>query len=520
MYLWLIPTSCFYDRFTGEARSIGGLASLRSLVELDLSNNAIQELKYIGTALGPLVKHLSLKNNRIENLEQLQHLNGLHSLAILELEGNTIVKKDGYRKCIVSTLPWLQELDGEPLRPSAAAATATAAESSIHQDQTSRVGEGEEEKLSVLNSQRNAEGALPCLSSTESNHGDGDGRLCMQPGHLPMRTEPPTDSVATSEEVANEILSEAISLAVDSTAYSVTSTGLPGPCSTDDDYLLGSQGQRRENSVERILKSPLYSVAGKEKCIPILPNPWRGASSHHHHPFFQESVDEMLAPTSTISSPSDVRVNDLAAAVAVATTTAGLFKNTPNGMIHPQQLRPRPPLKLYPPWLPLQPPQNSVVTPTDSLQPFPGTTLPACPPSCGMKSKVISPLERSRQMSVCSSRTQSSSQDNVNTTAACDDEKDIKISSLMKEVDLLSAENKALRKSISSQHEALVVRCRGSSHHHRPGDIPPLSGNVNNGSLVCDAEDDPYVQLLNCWRREVLQLLTEKEVHQVLIVGH
>ncbi len=521
MYLWLIPTSCFYDRFTGEARSIGGLASLRSLVVLDLSNNAIEELKYIGTALGPFgVKHLSLKNNRIENLEQLQHLNGQQSLAILELEGNAVVKKDGYREFLVNTLPWLQKLDGEPLRYSAAVETAV--ESSIHRDQTSRVGEGkeDEEKLSVLNnSQHNTEGAPTCLSSTASNHGDGDGRSCMQPGLLPMSNEPPTDSVTTSEQVANHILSEAISLAVDSAAHSVMSTGLPGPCSNYDDYLLGSQGKRRENSMERKRKNPIYSVVGKEKCIPVLPNPRREeASGHRHDPFFHEPVDEVLAPISTISSPSDVCINDVATAAAT-NTPAGLLKNTPNGMVHSQQQHQRPPLKFCPPWLPLQPPQNSMGAPTDSLQPFPGTTLPARPPSGGMKSKVISPLERSRQMSLCSSRSQSFSQDNVNRTA-CDDEKDMKISSLMKEVDLLSAENKALRNSISSHHEALVVRCLGSSRHHRPEDIPPLSENVNNGSLVCDAEDNSYVKLLNCWRREVLQLLAEKELHQVLSVGH
>ncbi len=460
-----------------------------------------------------MVKHLSLKNNIVENLEQLQHLGGLHSLAILELEGNSIVKKDGYRKCIASALPWLQELDGESLRP-AAAVTTEAAESSIYQDQTRIVSE-EEEKLLVFNSQCNAEGVLPSISSTESDDGSGNGRLCMEPDLLPMSTEPPTDSAAANEEVANEILSPETSLVVDSTVHPVTRTGLPGSCSSDGDYQLDSQEQRRENSLEIERGSPA-SVTGSEKCIPMPPNPWRKASSHHH-PIFQESVDEMLAPASTITSSSDVNVHDLvpaagaATAPATATATAGLFKSTPNGIIPSQQLHSSPPLELSPPQLPSQPPQNLVpVAPTDPLQPFPGT-LPTRPPSHGMKSKVISPLERSRQMSVSSSHNHQSSQDNVNATACI--EKDVKIASLIREVDLLSAQNRALRKAINSQHEALVVRHRGSKHHHRPNGS---GNNVNSGSLVCDTENDPYTQVLNCWRREVLQLLTDKEISQVL----
>ncbi len=442
-----------------------------------------------------------MKNNIIKNLEQLQHLGGLHSLAILELEGNSIVKKDGYRKCIASTLPWLQELDGESLRPAAAVATA-AEESSIYQDQTRIVSE-EEEKLLVFNSQCNAEGVLPSISSTESDDGSVNGRLCMQPDLLPMSTEPPTDSAA-----ANEILSPEISLTVDSTVHPVTRTGLPGSCSSDGDHLLDSQEQRRDNSLEIERGNP-SSVTGSEKCIPMPPNPWRKASSHHH-PFFQESVDEILAPASTITSSSDVNVHDLAPA-ATAPATAELFKSTPNGIIPSQQLHPSPPLELSPPHLPSQPPQNFVtMTPTDPLQHFP-CTLPTRPPSHGMKSKVISPLERSRQMSVSSSHNHQSSQDNVNATACI--EKDVKIASLMREVDLLSAQNKALSNAINSQHEALVVRHRGSRHHHDPNG----SGNkVDSGSLVCDTENDPYAQLLNCWRREVLQLLTDKEISQVL----
>ncbi len=447
-----------------------------------------------------------MKNNRIENLEQLQYLGGLHCLETLELEGNTVVKEEGYRECIARTLPWLQELDGESLRPSGAAVSA---ESSIYQDQTRSVVEEEEkEELPVLNSQCVAEGAL---SLTENNHGHGDGRLCMKPGLLPISTNPPTDSAAAeSEEMVSEILSAAISLAVDSTARSVMSTGLPGSCSSDDDYLLDSQEQRRKKSLEKDRETPPSLVTVREKCsIPMPPNPWRNVSSRHH-PFLQEPVDEMLGHASTITPSSSVYMNDF-----VPEATAGLLKNTPNGKIHPQQLHPMPP-----PWFPSsQPPQNSAMNLTDSLQSLPGT-LPTRPPSREMKSKAISPLERSRQMSVYSSHIQSSQ--NIVDTTACDD-KNMKISSLTREIEFLSAQNKALRKAISSQNEALVVRHRGSSrnsshYHNSPGDIP-LSENVSDRNIISDTEDDPYVQLLNCWRREVLQLLTEKEINQVLILG-
>ncbi len=119
------------------------------------------------------MKHLSLKNNKIEDLEQLQHLGGLHSLEILELEGNSIVKEGGYRKYIANTLPWLQVLDGESLRP--ASAVKTSVESSIYQDQPRIVSEG---KLPVFNSQCDAEGAAPpSMSMTDTDDGNGNERL-------------------------------------------------------------------------------------------------------------------------------------------------------------------------------------------------------------------------------------------------------------------------------------------------------------------------------------------------------
>ncbi len=444
------------------------------------------------------MKHLSLKNNKIEDLEQLQHLGGLHSLEILELEGNSIVKEGGYRKYIANTLPWLQVLDGESLRP--ASAVKTSVESSIYQDQPRIVSEG---KLPVFNSQCDAEGAAPpSMSMTDSDDGNGNERLFIQPDLLPISTEPVTGSATE-----NDTHVPGVSLTIDSTVHPVSRIGLAGSCSSAGEHLLNSKEQRRYIFLE-IQRENTASVTGNEKCMP--PNPWRKASSHHH-PFIQEgSVDEILAPASTITSSSDASVHDLAHAAAsrivTAPATAELLKSTPNDIIPSQQLHPSPPQ------LPQHPPQSIVtMTPSDPVKPLPGT-LPTRPPPHGMKNKAFSPLERSRQMSISSSNNHQPSHGTVN-AATCIDERDVKIVLLTKEVDLLSAQNKALRNAITSQHEALVVRHCSSRAQLCPND----SGNkLNSGSLVCDTENDPYAKLLNCWRREVLQLLTEKEIGQVL----
>ena len=59
------------------------------------------------------LQHLFASNNRINDLPEMEKLCELPNLKELELNGNTLSKKPGYRSSILKKLPLLLYLDGK-----------------------------------------------------------------------------------------------------------------------------------------------------------------------------------------------------------------------------------------------------------------------------------------------------------------------------------------------------------------------------------------------------------------------
>ncbi|KAJ8546699.1 hypothetical protein ON010_g11535 [Phytophthora cinnamomi] len=123
---------------TGNVLSnLVGLQSLPSLISIEASRNAIEDLSSLAsdastkletlsldenklTTLSglenlPALSTLSLQQNNIETLDDVQQLEQLTKLMSLNLIGNPVTQVDDYRSSIILLAPTLTHLDGEPL---------------------------------------------------------------------------------------------------------------------------------------------------------------------------------------------------------------------------------------------------------------------------------------------------------------------------------------------------------------------------------------------------------------------
>jgi hypothetical protein len=104
------------NRLQGGVECLGGLSDLPLLEELDLSDNRIDVLAGLAAQRMPSLRRLELSGNGIAEMEQVSKLSRFESLESLNLSGNPVCAQEGYRADVARMLPDLHELDGLPLK--------------------------------------------------------------------------------------------------------------------------------------------------------------------------------------------------------------------------------------------------------------------------------------------------------------------------------------------------------------------------------------------------------------------
>lgn len=78
---------------------------------MKIEENGLKNFLYI-QKLSKL-QHLFASNNRITEIQDIEKLVDLPCLKELELNGNTLSKRPGYRQAVLKKLPFLLYLDGK-----------------------------------------------------------------------------------------------------------------------------------------------------------------------------------------------------------------------------------------------------------------------------------------------------------------------------------------------------------------------------------------------------------------------
>eukprot|EP00474_Spongospora_subterranea_P005793 CRZ06251.1 hypothetical protein [Spongospora subterranea] len=93
---------------------LGNTGALLCLSELNVAHNLISTVDMsVQDAVN--LSYVDARHNRLESLDNLAALSGLHQLQSLHLEGNPICSIRNYRQHVTRLLPQLQVLDGRPI---------------------------------------------------------------------------------------------------------------------------------------------------------------------------------------------------------------------------------------------------------------------------------------------------------------------------------------------------------------------------------------------------------------------
>ncbi|ORZ41435.1 hypothetical protein BCR44DRAFT_1494941 [Catenaria anguillulae PL171] len=87
------------------------------LETLHLRENLISSLKPFADSGLSKLTYLNLRNNKIDEFDEIDHLRPLKALIKLNLQENPVCEKESYRLNVVYRLPKLQVLDKEPINP-------------------------------------------------------------------------------------------------------------------------------------------------------------------------------------------------------------------------------------------------------------------------------------------------------------------------------------------------------------------------------------------------------------------
>lgn len=77
---------------------------------LKLDDNALKNFNFIQKLVK--LQHLFANSNRISDLPDVEKLSELNQLKELELNGNSLTRRPGYRQAIIKKVPSLLYLDG------------------------------------------------------------------------------------------------------------------------------------------------------------------------------------------------------------------------------------------------------------------------------------------------------------------------------------------------------------------------------------------------------------------------
>jgi hypothetical protein len=108
-----LPEIKKFDLWGFSYRDVSIISKMTNLEVLSLAGNQISSLAPFAAC--PHLSHLILRNNRISEFTELEHLAALPNLRILWLADNPIASQSQYRERVVQILPKILKLDEAPI---------------------------------------------------------------------------------------------------------------------------------------------------------------------------------------------------------------------------------------------------------------------------------------------------------------------------------------------------------------------------------------------------------------------